>query len=295
MTHVTQINNVLKTVYLDVVRDNVNNTTDYAFRKIKQTTADVWGKEIRVLVKEDGKYINLISDLESIHSTIEIYDKAIRASENNAGALINLINHEMEGLIKALDNQLSKLLFQQKENAYTFDDFGNSIENTYINSITDILDSTKETVFGVNRKDYKLLQPKEKSTYSLNEKELKSYLYELEALDCEIDVIVCSPTTLKDIKQDYLNNDKGIVYIDGIMLIENTPIVSNKHIDYDKIYFLNLKEFTLHQLSDWRWLENEDGSILRLELNGSHYKATLVKYANLICKDISKQGVLTLK
>lgn len=295
MKHITQANNALKTLYLGVLRDNINNTTDYTFRNIKQATTDVWGKDIIALVEEDGKYLQLKSELESIFFTIEISDKAIRASENNTGAFVNLLNAEMERLIKISDNKLSKLLFQQKENAYTFDDFGNSIESTYINSITDVLDSTKEAVFGVNRKDYKLLQPQEKSTYNLSEKELKSYLFELEALDCKTDVIVCSPNTLKDIKQDYLDNDKGIVYKDGIMLIENTPIVSNKHIDYDKIYFLNLKEFALHQLSDWQWLENEDGNVIRQEPNSPYYKATLVKYANLICKDISKQGVLTIK
>jgi len=42
---------------------------------------------------------------------IEISDKAIRASENNAGAFVNLLNAEMDGLIKASTFNLGRMLF----------------------------------------------------------------------------------------------------------------------------------------------------------------------------------------
>lgn len=45
--------------------------------------------------------------------------------------------------------------------------------------------------------------------------------------------------------------------------------------------------YTCHQLCDWRWLEGEDGKIIRevKTLHGVKYQATLVKYAKIL-KDL---------
>lgn len=44
------------------------------------------------------------------------------------------------------------------------------------------------------------------------------------------------------------------------------------------------KDYTCHQLCDWRWLEGEDGKIIRecKTLHGVEYRATLVKYAKIL-------------
>ncbi|MBR5226924.1 MAG: hypothetical protein IKV69_02485, partial [Clostridia bacterium] len=39
----------------------------------------------------------------------------------------------------------------------------------------------------------------------------------------------------------------------------------------------------MHQLCDWKWLESEDGRVIKQTLNKPTYQATLVKYADLIC------------
>lgn len=46
--------------------------------------------------------------------------------------------------------------------------------------------------------------------------------------------------------------------------------------------------YTCHQLCDWRWLEGEDGKIIRevKTLHGVEYQATLVKYAKIL-KDLN--------
>lgn len=45
--------------------------------------------------------------------------------------------------------------------------------------------------------------------------------------------------------------------------------------------------YTCHQLCDWRWLEGDDGKIIRefKTLHGVEYRATLVKYAKIL-KDL---------
>lgn len=49
--------------------------------------------------------------LKNLYGTIEISDKAMRASANNSGAFVNLLNAEMEGLVKASKFNFGRMLF----------------------------------------------------------------------------------------------------------------------------------------------------------------------------------------
>jgi hypothetical protein len=44
-------------------------------------------------------------------------------------------------------------------------------------------------------------------------------------------------------------------------------------------------KYTCHQLCGWRWLESEDGKIIKEIIPGKRYQATLVKYAKIL-KDL---------
>lgn len=130
MVTLTSAQDALKSVYLGVVSDQLNIASNPLLAKIKQTSRDVWGKEIRKLAPfginggigagtEDGslptsaenKYVQFVSTLKNLYGTVEISDKAIRASSNNAGAFVNLLNDEMEGLVKASQFNLSRMLY----------------------------------------------------------------------------------------------------------------------------------------------------------------------------------------
>ena len=110
----------LKSLYLDVVSEQLNTKANPLLAAIKQSTNDVWGKEIRKLAiygvnggigagTEDGdlpdavgnNYEQFVVTLKNLYGTVEISDKAVRASENNTGAFVSLLNAEMEGLLKA--------------------------------------------------------------------------------------------------------------------------------------------------------------------------------------------------
>lgn len=120
MVTLTSAENALKTLYLGVVAEQLNTAVNPLMAKIEQTTSDVWGKEIRKLApfginggigagSEDGalpvagsnNYAQFVLTLKNLYGTIELSDKAIRASQNNSGAFVNLLDAEMEGLIKA--------------------------------------------------------------------------------------------------------------------------------------------------------------------------------------------------
>lgn len=120
----------LKTFYLDAVSDQLNNGISPFYAAIEKSTADVWGKEVKRLVSygvnggigagtEDGNlptaagnnYAQFTTTLKNLYGVIEISDKAIRASENKAGAFVNLLDAEMEGLIKASRFNFGRMLY----------------------------------------------------------------------------------------------------------------------------------------------------------------------------------------
>ncbi len=130
MVTTSTADNVLKSYYLDVVSDQLNHNSSPFLDKIKHTTADVWGRDVRKAVRfglnggigagtEEGplpapsgnNYAQFVSTLKNLYGTIEISDKAIRASQNNEGAFVNLLNDEMEGLIKSSSFNFGRMLF----------------------------------------------------------------------------------------------------------------------------------------------------------------------------------------
>ena len=130
MVTLATADNALKEVYLGVVSQQLNTSINPLLAKIKQTTSDVWGKEIRKLApyglnggigagSEEGElptaagntYAQFVLDLKNLYGRIEISDKAVRASSSSAGAFVNLLNAEMEGLIKASSFNFGRMLY----------------------------------------------------------------------------------------------------------------------------------------------------------------------------------------
>lgn len=154
--------NALKNVYLGVVANQLNVKANPLFAKIKHTSKDVWGKEIRKLapfginggVGAGGEadalpdasgngYVQFVSELKNLYGKIEISDKAVRASQNNIGAFVNLLTDEMEGLVKASAFNLGRMLYGDgsgliatvtsvSENTITCDKVNNLIEGMLV-------------------------------------------------------------------------------------------------------------------------------------------------------------------
>lgn len=120
----------LKNVYLGVVANQLNVKANPLLAKIKQSTKDVWGKEVRKLApfginggigagsetdalptSSANSYVQFVADLKNLYGKIELSDKAIRASANNIGAFVNLLSDEMEGLVKASSFNLGRMLY----------------------------------------------------------------------------------------------------------------------------------------------------------------------------------------
>ena len=373
MVSLQSADSALKTVYLGVVANQLNDKTNPLLAKFKQTTNDVWGKEIRKLapfginggigagtetgnlpIAAEHKYVQFITDLKNLYGKIEISDKAMRASASNAGAFVNLLNSEMESLIKASSFNFGRMLYgdgsgllatvvetdaitkaikvdsvrnliegmvidvyddDQKEddlsghrvsyvdranNEFYLENFTETIDKDctiYVQNSKDLeitglgkIFSNSETLYGLTRDSYKWLKPFTKSNAGKISDTLIQESIDImeEQSGSTIDFITCS-ANVRRLYQDYLatyRRNIDIMNLEGghkAISFNGIPLVVDRFVESDAMYLLNSKDFSLHQLCDWKWIEGEDGRIIRQNANTATYSATLVKYVDLIC------------
>ena len=88
---------------------------------------------------------------------------------------------------------------------------------------------------------------------------------------------------------DYLNLDGGY----KALSFSGIPLVADRFVNDGTMYILNSENFRFHQLCDWRWLESDQGKVIRQKPDYAAYTATLVKYADLLCERPNGQARLT--
>jgi len=158
--NLTNADSALKSIYLDAISHQLDNNVNPLLAAINKSTNDVWGKEVRKLATyginggvgagtEDGSlpasagnnYKQFVTTLKNLYGVIEISDKAIRASENNAGAFVSLLNSEMESLIRASSFNFGRMLFGNGS--------GKLANATKVVSGQLVVDSTKNIIEGM--------------------------------------------------------------------------------------------------------------------------------------------------
>lgn len=365
----------LKSVYLNVVADQLNVGVNPLLAKIEQTSSDVWGKEIIKLVPyglnggvgagtETGdlptpaanNFDRFKLELKNLYGTIELSDKAIRASQSNTGAFVNLLNSEMEGLLKASKFNLGRMLYGDGSGTLAkckasgssgavikVDSVRNMMEGMVVdvhsaasgNVYADLkgvrivsVDRVNETVqvsaavssvvadgdtitvqgskeneltglgaifsdtdlYGLSREGRSWLRPKQYDKVgSITSAKLQSAIdYVDEIAGSQIDFIVCSYDarrafldylSISRVNFDYMNLDGGF----KALAFNGIPLVADRFVEKGSMYLLNSKDFKLHQLCDWRWLEGDNGKVIKQKAGSATYGATLVKYADMIC------------
>ncbi len=365
----------LKSVYLNVVADQLNVGVNPLLAKIEQTSADVWGKEIIKLVPyglnggigagtdtgslptpAPNNYDRFKLELKNLYGTIELSDKAIRASQSNTGAFVNLLNAEMEGLLKASKFNLGRMLYgdgsgtlakvAEAQTTASATIALDSVRNIMEGMVVDVISAsgsaysdftgvrvksvdrvnktiTVETVatsklaqgdsvtvqgslnneltglgaifsdkdlYGLSRAGRSWLAPK---TYSevgaISSSKIQSAIdYVDEIAGSQIDFIVCSydvrrkyldHLALTRTNIDYMNLDGGF----KALSYNGIPLIADRFVEEGDMYLLNSKDFKIHQLCDWRWLEGDNGKVIKQKAGSATYGATLVKYADMIC------------
>jgi len=130
MINLTTAESALKDAYLNAVCNQLNTNANPLLAKIKQSSTDVYGKNIIKMAPvglnggvgagdETGalptargnRYAQFKTTLKNLYGQISISDKAIRASQSSAGAFVDLLNAEMEGLLTASKFNLGRMLY----------------------------------------------------------------------------------------------------------------------------------------------------------------------------------------
>ncbi len=373
MVTMTSADSALKEFYLGAVAEQLNTAVNPLLARIRQSTADVWGKEVRRLAQygvnggvgagtEEGElpasggnnYEQFVTTLKNLYGTVEISDKAVRASENSAGAFVDLLNAEMEGLVRASAFNFGRMLFGDGSGVLckvasasgtevTADSVQNLIEGMTVDILGEggtaisgaagrrILSLDREgkkftlsgaaltgvtegclvcvqgsygleltglgaifkdtgTLYGLDRSTHKWLIPHMvEKVGTITEEKLQAALDKLEeTAGSRVNFIVCSwgvkralasalASSRIPIETEVLAGGYRAITYNGI------PVVADRFCPAGTMYLLNTDDFCLHQLCDWKWLEGDDGRVLRQVPGKPLYTATLVKYADLIC------------
>jgi hypothetical protein len=369
---IQNVDEALKDYYLEAFTAQMDSASPF-YNAIEKSTTNVYGKDVKLsIVKgtmcsivagdEDGdlpkpysnRYYSITMPLKNIYGTIELSDKAIRASRDSSGAFVNLLNAEMEGLVNSAKANFSRMLFGDG-NGYLaltkdkYDDYCVTVDNVKTSFIGLTVDIRKgndvaisgakivevnteynyikldvdpdDNVCGMGYKVYMsgaygkeitglsgIFTPdvlygynKEENSYFkpyVDTMELKNFtedtLVELinmmdSKFDSKINMILCSHDIKKKIA-GFMKDSRRVVNSTDIaegyssVIVNDINVYADKYCPEKTLYLLNTDDFCLNQLCDWEWLEDEDGKILR-QVNGkAAYTATLVKYAELICK-----------
>ncbi|MDE7453955.1 MAG: phage major capsid protein [Clostridia bacterium] len=371
----------LKDYYLEAVTAQLNENLSPFFSAIEKNSANVSGKDVKLTVlrgyaggivsgAEDAdlpaphknRYAAISVPLKNLYGTIEISDKALRASRDSEGAFINLLNAEMEGLVNSAKASFQRMLhgdgsgklcaivkkisntevqvddvkeyfagmlvdcsnamglFAESSKGVMISgvDMANStvifetavtssLEGGYmyvhaskdreLTGLSAIFDSG--TIYGYDKSTDKYFAPyKVDCNHKLTESVLSDVLDHMEErYNSKINFILCSYKTRKLIASLLDANRRVVNTIDartgyGSVTVNDVPVYADKYCPDDRILFLNTDDFGLYQLCDWEWLEDEDGKILKQVAGKAAYSATLVKYAELICRKPCGQAML---
>lgn len=383
MVTMTSADNALKSVYLGAVSEQLDTAINPLLAKIQRSTADVWGKEVRRLAQygvnggvgagtEEGdlpsaagnNYEQFVTTLKNLYGTIEISDKAVRASENNVGAFVNLLNAEMDGLIRSSAFNFGRMLFGDGSgvlckvvsvsgNTVTADGVKNLVEGMVVDvlaaggapisgakgrrvvavdraaktftlsgdaltgvakdnlvcvqgsynlELTGLGAIFKDTgsLYGLDRATHKWMIPyMQSSVGTLSETVMQKAIDWLEErAGSRVDFIVCS-WGVKRALQNLLSENRRSTDVEVLaggykaMTYNGIPVVADRFCPDGTMYLLNTSDFCLHQLCDWKWLEGDDGKVLKQIAGKPLYTATLVKYADLVCARPCGQAMLT--
>ncbi len=381
MITIENADKALKDYYLDAVSAQLNDGISPFFSAIEKNTDNVFGKDVKMAVvrgtsgnilagAEDGdlpeayrnRYLSICVPLKNLYGTIEISDKAMRASRDNSGAFVNLVNAEMDGLIASAKQNFQRMLFgdgsgklcsvisktsdkvYQVDNAKEFfagmtvdvypasaatqnDSYGLVVTSvdvanssvTFNVAVTDDLTGGAmyphgskdnelcglsaifdgDTLYGYDKSEEPYFKPCAfDANKTLTEEKLTDVLdYLEEHFNSKANMIICSYKTRKKIAALIANNRRVVNSTDartgfGVVTVNDVPVYADKYCPDDRILFINTDDFSLNQLCDWEWLEDESGKILKQIPGKAAYGATLVKYAELICKKPCAQAKL---
>lgn len=291
MITLDNIDNALKNVYLPVIANRLN-TIDPFIASIEKTTGDVWGNEILVPIMsevEKGNYVMFKQDLATTTMPLYFSDQAIKVCQTNANAFVNLVNAEVEDEVAFTSKVIQDAIYD--EDKYWSKEICETKRHDVL-SLNGLKALFENAIYcGVNKKEYSL----EPTTIKIKDLDFEYLRLFIENENDEINFMICSPyikRKFEEYEMSHYRNINIIEQVNGYKCFEftnNIIMQTYKYLPDNVIYFVNSRDFKIHQLCDWQWIEDDNGKIVTKIESSSTSKATLVKYANLVCHNPEKQ------
>ncbi|MGN0817577.1 MAG: phage major capsid protein [Candidatus Coproplasma sp.] len=370
----------LKEYYLNAISAQLNSDVSPFFNEIEKTSQYISGKYAKCAVyngnmnrvnggvetaaldvDNSNSYTDITMELKNIYGGFTISDKALRASQDSSGALVNLLDAEMEGLVSDAKANFARMMYGNGNGALANvtsantsriyldnvkhwfyglnvdiikDDvmYHNNVTVTNVNVEEKYIEISATMVSGnvgegcimikhgaYNREIHGLAALFENTTLYGDDKSAIPYfkpysaeVTELTASDViqaistiedrgggKVKMILCSHAGRKKIA-DLFTAAQKVVTTNDINLgysgvyVNEIPVYADRYCPDNRIYLVNPDDFVLCQLCDWEWLSDENGSVLKQVAGKAAYSATLVKYAELICKKPCGQGMIAM-
>lgn len=283
---------------------------------------DISDKAVRASANNIGAFVNLLSDemeglvkASSFNLGRMLYGDgtgllATASAQSEKTIACDKVNNLIEGMlvdvyngatkvntsplkVTYVDRVNKKFTYESSESltitsGYKF--YVQGSKDFEISGLGKIFDSTQTSIYGVSKTEYPWLNPYTSTTsLEISDLLIQQAIDFLDMnVDSQINFITCS-SQVRRAYQEYLGayrRNIDITELEGgykTITHNGIPVVADRFVDDDTMYLLNTNDFTIHELCDWKWLEGEDGRILKQNQGYPTYSATLVKYAELIC------------
>ena len=283
---------------------------------------DISDKAVRASANNIGAFVNLLSDemeglvkASSFNLGRMLYGDgtgllATASAQSGKTITCDKVNNLIEGMlvdvyngatkvntaplkVTYVDRVNKKFTYESSESltitsGYKF--YVQGSKDFEISGLGKIFDSTQTSIYGVSKTEYPWLNPYTSTTsQEISDLLIQQAIDFLDMnVDSQINFITCS-SQVRRAYQEYLGayrRNIDITELEGgykTITHNGIPVVADRFVDDDTMYLLNTNDFTIHELCDWKWLEGEDGRILKQNQGYPTYSATLVKYAELIC------------
>ncbi len=165
------------------------------------------------------------------------------------------------------------------------------VQNSWDSEITGIEGIfSNDTLYGLTKADNPWLNPyvSTDTTY-ISDNAIQSVIDHLEDYANSTVNYIATTKAVRRLYQEYLSAYRRNIDVTELaggfktITYNGIPVVGDRFVPDNTMYLLNTNDFTMYELCDWKWLEDESGRILKQNPNYPTYTATLVKYCELMC------------
>ena len=163
MLTISNADKILKSVYLDAVTEEIKENTSPFISRLEETSDYIAGKDVSAPCRiginggvgcapELGNlpaagsptFLTFKTGLCNVYGNIELTDKLIRMGQGSPSSVVNVLNHEMDNLLKSAKFNMQRMLFQNGSGILATIDAHETSSSTVLS-----VDTTKNLVEGM--------------------------------------------------------------------------------------------------------------------------------------------------